>query len=163
MGKIYTRFQTKTVQNPHPFGGTYVSGSYKGVPLPPPPPHSRRLSCLVHFVNNANYATGWFAIWNLSNCECQYLSFVSNKIICLPSIKLTSNVISNKLKWTLKTCWAITSFQKAQLHSISIFFKLCPSVTQLYLMYYLYLHLMFKVVIYMFHSVWWHFLLFEVW
>ena len=37
MGKIYTRFQTKTVQNPHPFGGTYVSGSYKGVPLPPLP------------------------------------------------------------------------------------------------------------------------------
>ena len=38
MGKIYTRFQTKTAQNLYPFGGTYVSGSYKGVPLPPPPP-----------------------------------------------------------------------------------------------------------------------------
>ena len=62
MGKIYTRFQTKTAQNLYPFGGTYVSGSYKGVP----PPH-QRLSCLVHFVNNANYATGWFAIWNLRN------------------------------------------------------------------------------------------------
>ena len=51
MGKIYTRFQTKTAQNPHPFGGTYLYGLYKGVPLPPP---SRRLSCLVYFVNNAN-------------------------------------------------------------------------------------------------------------
>ena len=56
----------------------------------------------------------------------------------------------------------VARFQKPQLHSISIFFKLCPSVTQLYFMYYLYLHLMFKVVIFMFHSVWWHFLLFEV-
>ena len=43
MGKIYTRFQTKTAQNLYPFGGTYVFGSYKGVPLkapPPPPPAS---------------------------------------------------------------------------------------------------------------------------
>ena len=30
MGKIYTRFQTKTAQNLYPFGGTYVSGSYRG-------------------------------------------------------------------------------------------------------------------------------------
>ena len=123
MGKNYTRFHTKTAQNLYPFGGTYVSGSYKGVPLPPPP--LQRLSCLVHFVNNANYATGWFAIWNLSNCECQYLSFVSNKIICLPSIKLISNVTSNKLKWTLKTRWA-NKFSKT---TIAINFNLLQALS----------------------------------
>ena len=39
MGKVYTRFQTKTTQNPTRWGGTYPYGVYKGVPplLPPPP------------------------------------------------------------------------------------------------------------------------------
>ena len=38
MGKFYTRIQTKTAQNPTLRGGTYLYGSYKGVPLLPPPP-----------------------------------------------------------------------------------------------------------------------------
>ena len=32
MGKVYTRFQTKTAQKPYPMGGTYLYGLYKGVP-----------------------------------------------------------------------------------------------------------------------------------
>ena len=32
MGKVYTRFQTKTTQNPTRWGGTYLYGVYKGVP-----------------------------------------------------------------------------------------------------------------------------------
>ena len=38
MGKVYTRFQTKTTQNPTRWGGTYPYGVYKGVPPTPPPP-----------------------------------------------------------------------------------------------------------------------------
>ena len=41
MSKVYTRFQTKTAQNPHPMGGTYLYGLYKGVQPPPPPPPTR--------------------------------------------------------------------------------------------------------------------------
>ena len=33
---MYTRFQTKTAQNPTQWGGTYLYGLYKGVPSPPP-------------------------------------------------------------------------------------------------------------------------------
>ena len=40
MGKLYTRIQTKTAQNPTLRGGTYLDGSYKGIPHPPPPPPS---------------------------------------------------------------------------------------------------------------------------
>ena len=32
MGRVYTRFQTKTAQKPYPMGGTYLYGLYKGVP-----------------------------------------------------------------------------------------------------------------------------------
>ena len=34
MGKVCTRFQTKTVQNPYPLGRHNIYGLYKGVPLP---------------------------------------------------------------------------------------------------------------------------------
>ena len=34
MGKVYTRFQTKTAQNPTLWGGTYIYGLYKGVHPP---------------------------------------------------------------------------------------------------------------------------------
>ena len=37
MGKVYTRFQTKTTQNPTRWGGTYLHGAYMGVPPPPEP------------------------------------------------------------------------------------------------------------------------------
>ena len=37
MGKVYTRFLTKTTQNPTRWGGTYLHGLYKGVPPPPTP------------------------------------------------------------------------------------------------------------------------------
>ena len=40
MGKVYTRFQTKTTQNPTRWGGTYLHGAYMGVPPPPPEPRS---------------------------------------------------------------------------------------------------------------------------
>ena len=33
MGKLYTRIQTKTAQNPTLRGGTYLDGSYKGTAL----------------------------------------------------------------------------------------------------------------------------------
>ena len=37
MGKVYTRFQTKTALKPYLIGGgTYLSGLYKGVPSPGP-------------------------------------------------------------------------------------------------------------------------------
>ena len=35
MGKVYTRFQTETAQNPSQRDGTYLYGLYKGVPPPP--------------------------------------------------------------------------------------------------------------------------------
>ena len=38
MGKVYTRFQTKTTQNPTRWGGTYLHGAYMGVPPPPGAP-----------------------------------------------------------------------------------------------------------------------------
>ena len=34
MGKVYTRFQTKTAQNPTRWGGTHLCSLYKGVPPP---------------------------------------------------------------------------------------------------------------------------------
>ena len=37
MDKIYTRFKTKKAQNHTLWGGTYLSGLYKGDPPPPPP------------------------------------------------------------------------------------------------------------------------------
>ena len=36
MSKIYTRFQTKTAPKPHPLGGTYLFGLYRGLTPPPP-------------------------------------------------------------------------------------------------------------------------------
>ena len=35
MGKVYTRFQTKTAQKPTRWGGTYLYSLDKGVPPPP--------------------------------------------------------------------------------------------------------------------------------
>ena len=35
MSKVYTRFRTRTAQEPSPMGGTYLFGLYKGVPPPP--------------------------------------------------------------------------------------------------------------------------------
>ena len=35
MGKAYTRFQTKTAENPTRWGGTYLYSLYKEVPPPP--------------------------------------------------------------------------------------------------------------------------------
>ena len=35
MGKVYTRFQTKTAQKPDPVGDTYLYSLCKGVPPPP--------------------------------------------------------------------------------------------------------------------------------
>ena len=37
MGKVYTRFQTKTAQNPHPMG-RHILGLHQGVNPPPPSP-----------------------------------------------------------------------------------------------------------------------------
>ena len=34
IGKVYTRFQTKTAQKPYPMGRQYLYGLYKGVPHP---------------------------------------------------------------------------------------------------------------------------------
>ena len=41
MGKVYTRFQTKTAQNPHPMG-RYILGLHQGVNPPPPIPSPGR-------------------------------------------------------------------------------------------------------------------------
>ena len=38
MGKVYMRFQTKTAQKPYPMGTHMLSGLYKGIPTPTPPP-----------------------------------------------------------------------------------------------------------------------------
>ena len=42
MGKVYTRFQTKTAQNSTLCGGTHLYGLYKGVP------RGNLKSCLTH-------------------------------------------------------------------------------------------------------------------
>ena len=44
IGKVYTRFQTKTAQKPYPMGGgtyRYLYGLYKGVPTHPPSPDNK--------------------------------------------------------------------------------------------------------------------------
>ena len=50
MSKIYTRFQTKTAPKPHPLGGTYLFGLYRGLTPPPalpPPKGTRKILALV--------------------------------------------------------------------------------------------------------------------
>ena len=41
MAKIDILFMTKTAEKPYPMGRTYLYSSYKGVPLPSPPPSPR--------------------------------------------------------------------------------------------------------------------------
>ena len=67
-----------------------------------------------------------------------------------------------RTKWALKIV-RLTSFQEAQLKSVSIFFKLVHPCLFLYLLCYLYFLFTFWAVIFMFHSVWWRFPLVEFW
>ena len=43
MGKVYTRFQTKTAQNPHPMG-RHILGLHQGVTPPPLPSLGRGMT-----------------------------------------------------------------------------------------------------------------------
>ena len=50
MGKVYSRFQTKTTQKPTRWGGgTYLHSLYKGVP-PGSESYQEILCCFVQFV-----------------------------------------------------------------------------------------------------------------
>ena len=49
MGKVYTRFQIKTTQNPTRWGGSYLYSLYKGVPPLPP----AKIACFAKWVKGA--------------------------------------------------------------------------------------------------------------
>ena len=58
IGKIYTRFQTKTAQKPHPLG--------RHIPPHPPPPHTQQIIFSFWMRSFANSHQGWWSIFNKS-------------------------------------------------------------------------------------------------
>ena len=94
-----------------------------------------------------------YSSWELGNYLWMRKSQLCIKQICFPSI--ISNVTNNKndLWNTVK----LTSLQKPQLPSPSIFFKVVHPRVLLYMLCFLYLLILtFWVAIFMFHLIWWH-------
>ena len=122
--------------------------------------------CLLSFTSNVTnnrmnfekrfYIYIFLFIWFLHTLhKTENFNLIYLLILCpLWLLLFVSFAFKNFL--TLKTC-----FQKHQLQSVSIFFEFVHPCLLFYLLCYLYLRLMFCAVIFMFHSFWWGFPLFE--
>ena len=77
MGKVYTRFQTKTAQNPHPMG-RHILGLHQGVN---PPPHSPPRDVVWHFGLTQLFLSNFV----LFTCMCTHNK--NNEIMKRQSVK----------------------------------------------------------------------------
>ena len=100
MGKVYTRFQTKTAQNPHPMG-RHILGLHQGVN---PPPHSPPRDVVWHFGLTQLFLSNFVLftcmcthnLWIKTKCEVPLGTLLGKQNIQLQSyIESIRNMFSN--------------------------------------------------------------------
>ena len=107
MSKVYTRFRTKTAQEPYPMGGTYLYGLYKGVP--PPPGYSKRRILCFYQDQTVDILSVLVSSRKGSRIELKFpLTLVTLIIYLLNITKDLLNLLTLELEERSLTCFLLT-------------------------------------------------------